>query len=106
MDYKEAERRNSFPDIEEDVFIPGHLGEEDMLDLKKQELTCISEEGIADMGLPDNLLAELEILENITSCNKVSRFARYLIYYSLNLLFPGGELPDAERVRAEPEQGE
>ena len=72
MDYKEAERRNSFPDIEEDVFIPGHLAEEDMLDLKKQELTCISEEGIADMGLPDNLLAELEILENITSCNKVS----------------------------------
>ena len=80
MDYKEAERRNSFPDIEEDVFIPGHLAEEDMLDLKKQELTCISEEGIADMGLPDNLLAELEILENITSCNKVSRFARYFIF--------------------------
>ena len=83
MDYKEAERRNSFPDIEEDVFIPGHLAEEDMLDLKKQELTCISEEGIADMGLPDNLLAELEILENITSCNKVSRsrFARFLYLF-------------------------
>ena len=28
-------------------------------------------QGIADMELPDNLLAELEILENITSCNKV-----------------------------------
>ena len=35
------------------------------------ELTCFSKEGIADMELPDNLLDELEILENITSCNKV-----------------------------------
>ena len=31
---------------------------------------CLNQ-GIADMELPDNLLAELEILENITSCNKV-----------------------------------
>jgi hypothetical protein len=41
------------------------------LDLKKPELTCISEEGIADMDLPDNILDELEYLDNITSCNKV-----------------------------------
>ena len=40
-------------------------------DLKKPELTCISEEGIADMDLPDNILEELEYLDNITSCNKV-----------------------------------
>jgi hypothetical protein len=42
-----------------------------VLDLKKPELTCISEEGIADMDLPDNILDELEYLDNITSCNKV-----------------------------------
>ena len=41
-------------------------------DLKKPELTCISEEGIADMDLPDNILEELEYLDNITSCNKVN----------------------------------
>ena len=37
---------------------------------KKPELTCVSEEGIADMDLPDNILEELEYLDNITSCNK------------------------------------
>jgi hypothetical protein len=42
-----------------------------LADLKKPELTCISEEGIADMDLPDNILEELEYLDNITSCNKV-----------------------------------
>ena len=36
------------------------------------EVSCISEEGIADMDLPDNLLEELEYLDNITSCNKVN----------------------------------
>ncbi len=38
------------------------------------ELTIYSEEGIADMDLPDNLLMmeDLEYLDNITSCNKVS----------------------------------
>ena len=76
---RNLERRNSFPDIEEEVYIP-HFVERnphysyddiDMIDFKKPELTCISEEGIADMELPDNLLDDLEILENITSCNKV-----------------------------------
>jgi len=43
--------------------IPGQPGE-------KPELTCISEEGIADMDLPDNLLDDLDYL-GITSCNKV-----------------------------------
>lgn len=40
----------------------------------KPELTCISEEGIADMDLPDNLLDDLDYIGDcITSCNKVSR---------------------------------
>ncbi|KAF4529276.1 hypothetical protein B566_EDAN017755 [Ephemera danica] len=40
-------------------------------ELKKPELTCISEEGIADMDLPDNLLDDLDYIGDcITSCNK------------------------------------
>lgn len=46
--------------------------------LEKPELTCISEEGIADMDLPDNLLDDFDFNnvddnddEVITSCNKV-----------------------------------
>lgn len=46
--------------------------------LEKPELTCISEEGIADMDLPDNLLDDFDFNndddndeEIITSCNKV-----------------------------------
>ena len=45
---------------------------DDILDFKKPELTCISEEGIADMDLPENILEELEFMDGITSCNKVS----------------------------------
>ena len=76
--YKNKERRNSFPEEEdEEVFIPELVrGERDFEDLdvhKKPELTCISE-GIADMELPENLFDELEILENITSCNKVENY--------------------------------
>lgn len=47
--------------------------------LEKPELTCISEEGIADMDLPDNLLDDFDFNnddndeEIITSCNKVVR---------------------------------
>lgn len=38
----------------------------------KPELTCISEEGIADMDLPDNFLDDLDYVGDcITSCNKV-----------------------------------
>ena len=59
--YKNKERRNSFPEEEdEEVFIPELVrGERDFEDLdvhKKPELTCISEDGIADMELPENLL--------------------------------------------------
>lgn len=40
----------------------------------KPELTCISEEGIADMDLPDNILDDLDYIGDcITSCNKVWR---------------------------------
>lgn len=38
----------------------------------KPELTCISEEGIADMDLPDNVFDEFDYIGDcITSCNKV-----------------------------------
>lgn len=43
--------------------------------LDKPELTCISEEGIADMDLPDNFLEDIEYVGDcITSCNKVILF--------------------------------
>ena len=43
-----------------------------LLGADKPELTCISEEGIADMDLPDNLLDDLDYIGDcITSCNKV-----------------------------------
>lgn len=38
----------------------------------KPELTCISEEGIADIDVAENILEELEYIgECMTSCNKV-----------------------------------
>ena len=64
------------------------------------------------MELPDNLLAELEILENITSCNKVvkqiSHLNAFVLYFEnyILMLYKGGELPDAQRVRAESDQGD
>ncbi|XP_060524135.1 monocarboxylate transporter 2-like isoform X2 [Cylas formicarius] len=40
-----------------------------------KELTCISEEGIADMDLPDNILDDLDYIGDcITSCNKVENY--------------------------------
>ena len=84
----EEERRNSFPDIDDEFFpqlaIHKSYSYEDIGDFKKPEMTCISEEGIADMELPDNLLDELEILENITSCNKVENYLM-LSEYEQNL---------------------
>jgi hypothetical protein len=53
------------------AFLRSQNSLDDILDFKKPELTCISEEGIADMDLPDNLLDELEFMDGITSCNKV-----------------------------------
>ena len=58
---------------------------DEILDLKKPELTCISEEGIADMDLPDNILDELDFLDNITSCAKVEN-CLMLSEYEQNLI--------------------
>ena len=44
------------------------------------ELTCISEEGIADMDIPDHLLEELDFAADcITSCDKVLPFYNYFV---------------------------
>ncbi|CAH0390875.1 unnamed protein product [Bemisia tabaci] len=52
----------------------------------KPELTCISEEGIADMDLPDNILDDLDYIGDcITSCNKVENFLM-LSEYENNLI--------------------
>ncbi|CAG0881627.1 unnamed protein product [Cyprideis torosa] len=37
----------------------------------KPELTCISEEGIADMDIPDHILDDLVVDDCITSCNQI-----------------------------------
>ena len=87
QNYFEEERRNSFPDIEDELFpqlARKSYSYEDIGDFKKPELTCISEEGIADMELRDNLLDDLEMLENITSCNKVENYLM-LSEYEQNL---------------------
>lgn len=48
-------------------------------DLDKAELTCISEEGIADMDLPDNLFDDFDYIGDcITSCNKVYSFFGFI----------------------------
>ena len=60
--------------------------DDDDIDLKKPELTMYSEEGIADMDLPDNILLEdLDYLDNITSCNKVEN-CLMLSEYEQNLI--------------------
>ena len=56
--------------------------------MKKPELTCISEEGIADMDLPDNILDELDFLDNITSCNKV----RLIMYLYSRVMYLSSEV--------------
>ena len=115
-----GERRVSFP--AEDDMIGGFLGPGDSLeDLEflakksEKELTHFSEEGIADMDIPDHLLEELDFLDNITSCDKVENIIIIIIIiipkikspYSLSSHNdPGGELPDAQRVRAELDQGD
>ena len=87
------ERKNSFTD-QDDILPPVSLLShqrsfvyDDIIDLKKPELTIYSEEGIADMDLPDNLLMmeDLEYLDNITSCNKVEN-CLMLSEYEQNLI--------------------
>ncbi|XP_069174830.1 monocarboxylate transporter 12 isoform X2 [Procambarus clarkii] len=58
----------------------------------KPELTCISEEGIADMDIPDHLLEELEYLGDcITSCDKVENYLMMSEYE--NNLVKTNEMP-------------
>ena len=80
-----GERRVSFP--AEDDMIGGFLGPGDSLeDLEflakksEKELTHFSEEGIADMDIPDHLLEELDFLDNITSCDKVENIIIITIF--------------------------
>ena len=47
------------------------LEDEDILK-NLPELSHFSEEGIADMDIPDDILDELEYLDNITSCDGVN----------------------------------
>ena len=85
-------RRNSFSE-QDDILPPVSLLShqrsfvyDDVIDLKKPELTIYSEEGIADMDLPDNILFDdLDYLDNITSCNKVEN-CLMLSEYEQNLI--------------------
>lgn len=55
--------------------IPDELAEPNNGAMEKPELTCISEEGIADMDLPDNLFDDFDYIGDcITSCNKVENY--------------------------------
>ena len=99
-----AERRLSFP--AEDEVLGGFLGPGDSLEdlefLKKseKELTHFSEEGIADMDIPDHLLEELDFLDNITSCDKVENYLM-LSEYEQNLI---KEIEGPEGVSVNPNQ--
>lgn len=66
--------------------------------IEKPELTCISEEGIADMDLPDNILDELEYAADldITSCNKVENYLM-LSEFENNLDVNEGAMTNAEK---------
>ena len=74
--------------------IGGFLGPGDSLeDLEflakksEKELTHFSEEGIADMDIPDHLLEELDFLDNITSCDKVENIIIIIIIIIPNIIF-------------------
>lgn len=72
--------------------------------LEKPELTCISEEGIADMDLPDNIFDEYDYIGDcITSCNKVSTtFDLFPIISRIkNPFLPplGRKILDSKRIR-------
>jgi len=96
-------RRNSFSD-QDDILPPVSLLSHQRsfvyddigIDLKKPELTLYSEEGIADMDLPDNILFDdIDYLDNITSCNKVEN-CLMLSEYEQNLI-KENEGPTARR---------
>ena len=78
---EEEQRRGSFPDLEEEDFLPPMRNFGNMEgEFKKPQLTCISEEEIADIHLGEKLLEELENMENITSCNKVENYLMLSVY--------------------------
>ena len=95
------ERRNSLPDADDDFLPPLTLLTQqrsvtygDLVDGNKPDLTCISEEAIADMNFPEKFLEELECLENLTSCNKVMSSKN-----KDDPMFPaGGKLPRLQRL--------
>lgn len=70
--------------------------------IEKPELTCISEEGIADMDLPDNLLDELDYVGDcITSCNKVENYLMLSEFENnLNVNEGPGTNPEKPQVSA------
>ena len=86
------ERQNSFTD-QDDILPPVSLLShqrsfiyDDLIDFNNPELSIYSEEGIADMDLPENIYYDdLDYLDNITSCNKVEN-CLMLSEYEQNLI--------------------
>ncbi|RXG57937.1 Monocarboxylate transporter 10, partial [Armadillidium vulgare] len=92
-------RRDSLAQLDRDIHNPKigllhqrSLGLVEGMDGRNKELTCISEEGIADMDIPDHILEELEYLGDcITSCDKVENYLMMSEYE--NNLVKTGDLP-------------
>ncbi len=86
------ERQNSFTD-QDDILPPVSLLShqrsfilDDLIEFNQPEVTIYSEEGIADMDLPENILFDdLDYLDNITSCDKVEN-CLMLSEYEQNLI--------------------
>ncbi len=78
-----------------------HIADSGNANADKPELTCISEEGIADMDLPDNLFEDFDYIGDcITSCNKV-KFSILPMHFHIRLILCfiyelGGKLFDAQ----------
>lgn len=54
----------------------------------KPELTCISEEGIADMDFPENAFDDFDYHgEHITSCDKVGSFCNHFIVFGFRVFY-------------------
>ena len=102
-----GERQNSFND-QDDILPPLSLLShqrsflyDDLIDVNDPELSIYSEEGIADIDLPDNILFEdFDYLDNITSCNKVEN-CLMLSEYEQNLIkeTEGGPFSSAVNLR-------
>lgn len=71
---------------------------------QKPELTCISEEGIADMDLPDNMIGVYPYADHITSCSKVRHHFSHSHFNRSNWrrswsFIAGGKLFETKRIR-------